>query len=249
MIAKKIIAIVTTLAICLVVLDLQSFAAQTHNTDVTLTIEDMVYTLTIPSNTSLPTDGATIALTNGLTVSGGKLALGRKLDVTVTSANGWILKDDASTTNRTITYGLYANQNDVNTNTLWSYTRDEANSVTGTTKQIYAAAQINEVYLADSGTYKDVITFTAQINSSVYPLQSDDRTVSVDVNVEGCTTWYDIASKTENHNIGFSGNNSSYPMCYTKDGTTYYVLDSATDRYVDLTKTYDPSERMYLHKY
>lgn len=245
----KVAIIIITMVICSFTVNLCAFATQTHNTDVTLTIEDMAYILTIPSNTALATDGTTTALTNGLTVSNGKLALGRRLDITVSSGNSWKLKNETATTNKEISYALYANATDLNSNTLWSFTRDEANTANpGTTKQIYAAPKVNEVYLAEAGTYKDVITFTAEIHTSLYPLQSEDRTFTVELNVEGCATWQDVASKAENLAIGINNRGGYYQMYYVKDSVQYEAFDAATGTYLDTQKAYSPSDSIYLHK-
>ena len=244
---KRLIAV--TMAMSVFFVGKNILASQTHDTDVTLTIDDMVYTLTIPSNTSLPTDGTTIALTNGLTVSDGKLGLGRRLDITISSKNNWKLKDETATINNQISYALYANETDVNSNTLWSFTRDEANTAnSGTTKQIYAAAQINEVYLADAGTYKDIITFTASVESSYYPLQSNDRLVFLNLNIEDCTTWYDTTLKPENTAQGLYYHDGYSQMSVTHNGKTYYAWDPATDNILNTDSPIDPSAGIYLRQ-
>lgn len=127
------------------------------------------YTLTVPSATTLDSTGKATELTGGIQITGGDLAEGKKITVTADS-DDW--KMSASGVNTTIGYGLYANSTDNTTTTSWDFSKTEANAVNGTTKAVYAKANADDVEKAASGTYTDVITFTAALDNAGTAVES-----------------------------------------------------------------------------
>jgi hypothetical protein len=119
------------------------------------------YTMVIPADTTVATDGSATALSGGLKIHNGTLETGKKVVVTPTSAHGWELT--STTVATTMTYGLYGTSAATTTQATWEYTAAEANSVAGTTKEIYVKVDVADATAAQDGGYSDTITFSAAL--------------------------------------------------------------------------------------
>ncbi len=129
------------------------------------------YTMTVPSATTLNSDGTATALSGGIQITNGDLEEGKKITVTATSANNWNMT--ASGVDTTIGYGLYSDSAAETAATTWEFTEEEANTgTTGATKNVYAKANATDVTKAASGTYSDVITFEAEVVNATVAVDS-----------------------------------------------------------------------------
>ncbi len=184
-----------------------------NETTVSLTVPEWnTYTLTVPADTELNIDGTAKQLSGGIKITGGNLMEGKKLTVTAESAHEW--KMTASGVETKISYSLYSNSNAATSATTWEFTRDEANAESGTTKDVYAKANTDEMYEAASGVYSDVITFTAKVESA-----APQVTFTLDISggnyqsysVDEGTTWRDFIEKN-NISLGRNSiiNNNGY---------------------------------------
>ena len=142
------------------------FAAESSGTTkVSLTVEPKnTYTMTVPANTKLSSAGTATQLTGGIKITDGTLEDGKKLTVTAKSANSWKMKADSATTQ--IGYTLYSDEGKTAA-TSWEFTQEEANKDSGTTRDVYAKANADDVSSAASGEYSDVITFTGGVVDAV----------------------------------------------------------------------------------
>lgn len=119
------------------------------------------YTLTAPAETTLNSDGTAKELANGLKVEG-SLPDGKKVTVTATSADSWMLSAEGKSTK--IGYGLYAAINATETTTSWDFSKAEATE--GTTKSVYSKINTTHYEAADPGDYSDTIIFTGSVENA-----------------------------------------------------------------------------------
>ena len=141
-----------------------AFAESSNTTTVSLTVAPTnTYTMTVPAKTTLDSEGAVTELTNGIKITNGDLADGKKLTVTATSQNSWTLTADGETTG--ISYALYSDSTAATAATSWEFTQAEANAAAGATKKVYAKVNATDVGAAKPGEYSDVITFTAAVEN------------------------------------------------------------------------------------
>ncbi len=168
-----------------------------NTTTVSLTVAPKnTYTMTVPSATNLDSTGEATELAGGIQITGGDLAEGKKITVKASSAADWKMSAEGKTT--TISYSLYSDEGTTSA-TTWEFSQAEANAANGATKAVYAKANATDVANAASGTYSDVITFTAKVESAT-PMVSftfEDGSYQV----KQGTTWSEFVS-THNINIG-----------------------------------------------
>lgn len=200
--------------------------AESKTTTVSLTVEKPAntYTLSVPANTTLNSDGTATELTNGITITDGNLEDGKKLTVTASSGNNWKIKADGVSTG--IGYTLYSDAGTTKA-TSWEFSQAEANAANGTTKSVYAGIVADDAKNASAGTYSDTITFSAQLKETTISFYLHDVKYSV---TEG-TTWKEFAESSPD--LVYI-NTSSRAMCKTcdRDVHTYGKDDSyvATDK-------------------
>ena len=140
-----------------------AFAESSNTTTVSLTVAPTnTYTMTVPAKTTLDSEGAVTELTNGIKITNGDLADGKKLTVTATSQNSWTLTAEGVTGG--IGYTLYSDAGTTEA-TSWEFTQAEANAAAGATKKVYAKVNTTDVGTAKPGEYSDVITFTATVEN------------------------------------------------------------------------------------
>ena len=163
-----------------------AFAADgSGTTEVSLTVAPKnTYTLTVPAATTLDSDGEATQLSGGIKITGGDLEDGKKLTVTATSDSEW--KMSATGKETSIGYALYSDAGTTEA-TTWEFTQAEANAADGATKAVYAKADAEDLAAAASGSYSDVITFTAEVADAVTGVTFTLNGASYTVN-EG-TTW------------------------------------------------------------
>ncbi len=146
------------------------FAAD-NTTTVSVTVAPKnTYTMTVPANTTLNSDGTAKELTNGIKITDGTLEEGKKLIVTATSTTGWEMT--ATGLDTTIGYGLYYDEAAETEATSWEFTQEEANNAGGSTKNVYVKANTADIENAAAGTYSDVITFTAEVKDAKVAVES-----------------------------------------------------------------------------
>ncbi len=159
-----------------------------NTTTVSLTVAPTnTYTMKVPAAMPLDSTGEATALSGGIQITNGDLEEGKKLTVTAESANEWKMTAEGKTT--TIRYSLYSDAG-TTAATTWEFEKDEAKN--GTTKAVYAKANADDLKAAASGTYSDVITFTATLGDAV-------NMVSFTVNGAECsvaegTTWSEFVA-------------------------------------------------------
>jgi len=162
------------------------------------------YTLTVPAETTLAYDGSAEKLTNGLKVSGGDLEDGKKVTVTASSANEWVLKGSKTETTTTIAYGLYAASDVTETTTSWDFDKTAA-AGDGTTVDIYSKIIASDYQSATTDDYSDTITFTADVVDAIvaepvkYTKTDSSGTLSTD-NLGTATQWVHNSTTYEIYN-------------------------------------------------
>ncbi len=173
MIKNKFLALAMAAAMTLATA-VPAFAEQSGTTTVSLTIEapSNTYTLTVPANTELNSDGTAKQLTGGIKITEGALQDGKKITVTAESENKWEMVAADAAVKTKIGYGLYANSTDNTTTTSWDFSQTDANAESGTTKNVYAKANTTDVNAAKAGEYSDVITFTAALDNAGTAVES-----------------------------------------------------------------------------
>ena len=117
------------------------------------------YTLTIPSTLNVANSGWNA--TDGISATG-KLASGKKLTVTASSANSWALKSGDNSVGYTLTTAEGGSQT-----TDWEFTEL---SDTATTKTMGIIVENYDDKPA--GTYQDTVTFTAKVENAGIPVSS-----------------------------------------------------------------------------
>lgn len=141
------------------------------------------YTMVIPSNTEMNSDGSAKALTNGLTIKG--TAMTKDVVVTLTAANDWKLKADGVTTE--IKYAVYSDESCSETDKVESieFTKTEIEkynadlTLIGTTKDLYVKPDATDLANAEGGNYSGTITFTAELKAAA-TLTAEQVTALVD---------------------------------------------------------------------
>ena len=165
-----------------------------NTTTVSLTVEPKnTYTLTVPSATTVAADGTVTALANGLKVSDGTLADGKKVSVTASSGHEWNLVDATGAVSTKIGYGLYAEEAAATNVTSWEFSKDEANADGGTTKQIYLKPVADDISKAKAATYTDTITFQAVVGDAVAAAKVSFTIEETSYSVDPGTTWAEFA--------------------------------------------------------
>ena len=117
------------------------------------------YSLTIPSTLNVANSGWNA--TDGISATG-KLASGKKLTVTASSANSWALKSGDNSVGYTLTTAEGGSQT-----TDWEFTEL---SDTATTKTMGIIVENYDDKPA--GTYQDTVTFTAKVENAGIPVSS-----------------------------------------------------------------------------
>jgi len=115
---------------------------------------DTSYTITIPSTLNVANSGWNA--TDGISATG-TLESGKKLTVTVSSANSWALKSD----DNSIGYKLATASSDTEATTSWEFTEL---SDTATTKPM--GIIVEDYSTKPAGTYQDTVTFTAKVEDA-----------------------------------------------------------------------------------
>lgn len=188
-------------------------------TEVSLTLSPKnTYTLTVPAKTALNSDGTVTELTNGIKITDGDLADGKKLTVTATSQNSWALT--AEDVDTTISYALYSDDAAETGATSWEFTQAEANADEGTTKSVYAKPDATALSAAKSGEYSDVITFTAAVEDEV-------TYVSFSITKDGATNYYTVTSGTTWSGFLSSGAGAQYANDKITNGSGNSVNENA----------------------
>ncbi len=134
------------------------------NTTVKLTVAGKnQYTMTIPAETVMNSDGSATVLNNGLNVKGTNM--NKDVVVTLTAANDWKLVTTGVATK--IGYAVYKAETcaeaDKVTAVEFSMAEVEANSGAGTTKTLYIKPDTTDLEAAEAGEYEGTITFTAEL--------------------------------------------------------------------------------------
>lgn len=144
-------------------------AEDDNTTKVSLTVaQKNTYTMTVPAATELGNEGEITQLTNGISITNGTLEDGMKLTVTAESKNDWyMVTSDSSTTK--IGYTLYSDEGTTEAKS-WAFSQTDANN--GAKKDVYAKANKDDVAKAGAGTYSDVITFNAKVETAKVAVES-----------------------------------------------------------------------------
>lgn len=124
----------------------------------TISVFSDKYSLTFPANTTVPSADFT-ELTDGLKITGSDFSPDKKVVVTASSANGWIMK--ASGVTSEIRYDLLAKSTDTARTTSFEFDKDAIEA--GTAQKIGVKANASDIDNAKGGVYTDTITFTADI--------------------------------------------------------------------------------------
>ena len=164
---------------------------------------DTTYTLTIPS--TLTVSGSGWNATDGISATG-TLESGKKLTVTVSSANSWALKSD----DNSVGYKLATASSDTEATTSWEFTEL---SDTATTKPM--GIIVEDYSTKPAGTYTDTVTFTASVgvaksaakkpniaqedctfspSNGTSTLSNANITTSMEYSTDNGTTWTDVTS-------------------------------------------------------
>jgi len=164
---------------------------------------DTTYTLTIPS--TLTVSGSGWNATDGISATG-TLESGKKLTVTVSSANSWALKSD----DNSVGYKLATASSDTEATTSWEFTEL---SDTATTKPM--GIIVEDYDNKPAGTYQDTVTFTAKVevdksaaekpdiaqadctfspSNGKSTLSNANITTSMEYSADNGTTWTDVTS-------------------------------------------------------
>ena len=164
---------------------------------------DTTYTLTIPSTLTVANSGWNDA--GGISATG-TLASGKKLTVTVSSANSWALKSD----DNSVGYKLATASSDTEATTSWEFTEL---SDTATTKPM--GIIVEDYSTKPAGTYTDTVTFTASVgvaksaakkpniaqedctfspSNGTSTLSNANITTSMEYSTDNGTTWTDVTS-------------------------------------------------------
>ncbi|SFQ15382.1 hypothetical protein SAMN02910358_00899 [Lachnospiraceae bacterium XBB1006] len=164
---------------------------------------DTTYTLTIPS--TLTVSGSGWNATDGISATG-TLESGKKLTVTVSSANSWALKSD----DNSVGYKLATASSDTEATTSWEFTEL---SDTATTKPM--GIIVEDYSTKPAGTYTDTVTFTASVgvaksaakkpniaqedctfspSNGTSTLSNANITTSMEYSADNGTTWTDVTS-------------------------------------------------------
>lgn len=153
--------------------------------------DDTSYTLTIPSTLTVSGSGWNDA--GGINATG-KLASGKKLTVTASSANNWALKQQDGS--ETVGYTMKETLNGAAKN-AWEFTTLPGSATLGIDVANYSTKP--------AGTYTDTVTFTASVVSATKKLTLtgeyfDYHTAknvhySVDVEYTDDDTWGDLVNK------------------------------------------------------
>ena len=153
--AKKTLALLLALVMVLSLVPAMGIAAYADDTS--------TYTLTIPSTLTVADKGWNA--TGGISATG-RLAEGKKLTVTASSANSWSLKSGGNSVgyNLATATGTYSSSA---TPASWEFTEL---SSTATTKPM--GIIVEDYSSKPAGTYQDTVTFTASVVSASTPLDN-----------------------------------------------------------------------------
>ena len=116
---------------------------------------DTSYTLTIPSTLNVANSGWNA--TDGISATG-ELASGKKLTVTASSANSFMLKSGGNS----VGYKLATASTDTEATTSWTF---DSLSSTATKKDM--GIIVDDYSNKPAGTYQDTVTFTAKVENAV----------------------------------------------------------------------------------
>ena len=220
-----------------------------NTTTVSLTVEPKnTYTLTVPSATTVAADGTVTALANGLKVSDGTLADGKKVSVTASSGHEWNLVDATGAVSTKIGYGLYAEEAAATNVTSWEFSKDEANADGGTTKQIYLKPVADDISKAKAATYTDTITFQAVVGDAAVASQVSFTINGTSYSMDAGTTWSTFAaanSTVVKESSGFIVNPSNESLLLLKSGepvVSSAIIENAGYEFQEDSQPSEPTE-------
>ena len=135
----------------------QAATTTTSSTTVSLTVDSAPYTITIPTALTVSKTGWN-PIDTGIKAEGSSFPENSKLTVTATSQYGWNLYLDAT---HKIGYTLKEKESDTSATTSWEFTSAELRASGG--KTVTAGVAVNDYSSAAPGTYRDVVTFKAEV--------------------------------------------------------------------------------------
>ena len=197
------------------------------------------YTLSVPATTEISADGSATQLTNGITITNGELAEGKKLTVTASTTSGWKMSaDDVGTT---IGYALYSDAG-TTAATSWEFSQEEANKENGTTKDVYAKATAEDLKTAKAGTYSDVITFEASVeDAETIPEYADKLTEATTLPPTNFKTLDNSTAKELAAYQAKKMNKTVYIIQGIDDGSVYTYAEALSDGTIKCTGANDGS--------
>ena len=151
---------------------------------------DSSYTLTIPSTLNVANSGWNA--TSGISATG-TLADGKKLTVTASSANSWVLKsgDNSVGYNLATATGTYSSSA---TPASWEFTAAEVAASGGTNKGM--GIIVEDYSSKPAGTYQDTVTFTASVVSASVPVTAITLNKTATTITAGQTETLSVSSVT-----------------------------------------------------